>query len=737
MDVFNIGSPFGEAGFFRKLYGLFERLCEADAFLTDEDMSVLTRLLPLRAVWLDSCAGGGELYRDTITQLPSRYRRVIAVVDGTVALALASMAVFLVHNARHWSAVVVDLVDRAAYHFDSNPASGHARLARQMAVNLHSCGIIDDPEMVTTMAFNQRQTQCGLFVLLLARTLDDLMRAAEPGTSRAELVATALHNAADDDIVVELRQSLAKRVHHALLVAYNARPDAGDIESADQRRVLGDLCCRSAARSLLTRGEPTTAQLVCALDALVPRYERITMHTQDADVSVVGAAALAAIRAASLCVVSVRDSRTDTVVALALVVNRGIIDAGEMDTNQRPLMFTSTNAARLPAMAACIAALDADVRRRAHRFARCTSPVVLPVLILSWWAEMGRVVDMATLADEVDRAHSVLSSCGVDDVRLDWFFRQMISQTFDAGHEALAALENELDQTDPVVAVRVNLCAAISPVVVAAEHMRALNDDEKRINARISEERTRVVSLIRRFAPQRWRRRMDASAIRSLYFRLARNNVSQQRIVLDAVHSFIRLCREATATVYRSCGTSVVEPFAVTVIDALCQHWPAMWIAGGKAVRSSSATYNEELGRLLDDPTIDVPIYVCPVAVCRLASNESGMLWTVERYISMIDLPGEVATGKILPTAPDSLSYTATVDLAALGGYATMVTGGAVVDEPELGTADMSFPLIVKAHTLDTVEMQAPLVQERVAHATPAAEAVAAPVVTNMEEDLW
>lgn len=734
MDVFNIGSRFGEAGFFRKLYALFERLCAPDAFLTDEDMSALTRLLPLRAVWLDSCAGGGEMYRDVITQLPSRYRRVIAVVDGHVALALSSMAVFLVHDARHWSAVVVDLIDRVAHHFDSNPASGHARLARQMGVNLHSCGIIDDPEMTTTMAFNQRQTQCGLFVLLIARTLDDALREADGGTSRADMIATAMHNAADDDIVVELRQSLARRVHHALLIAYNARAEAGDVESADQRRVLGELCCRSAARALLTRGEPTTAQLVCTLDALIPRYERVMLHTQDADVAVLGAASVAAIRSASLCVVAIRDARTDTIAAVALVVNRG--HRADMETNQRPLLFTSANAARLPAMAACIEALDADARRRTHRFARCTSPVVLPVLILAWWAEMGRVVDMATLGDEVDRTHEILAACGVDDVRVDWFFRQMISQTFDAGHEALSALENEVDQTDPVVAVRVNLCAAISPVVIAAEQIRALNDDEKRINARISEERHRVVSLIRRFAPQRWRRRMDAATIRSLYYRMARENAAHQRIVLDEVHSFIRLCREATATVYRSCGTSVVEPFAVTVIDALCQQWPALWIADGVAVRASSPTYNEALSRLLDDPSPHVDIYMCPVAVCRISSTENGTTCAVERYISMFDLPAEVAAGKILPTAPDLLGYTPTVDLAALGGYATMATGGGA-SEPELSAVDMRFPLIMGAHTLPSVEMQVPLVQERVVEAPPVAEPAAPVAATNMEEDMW
>ena len=254
MDVFNIGKESGSPEFYSALASLESRLSDIDAFLTSDDLEILSRLYPFRYVSVMNTKSTQQLCTVKDAPLSIAFSRAISVSPRGKEIVYSSSQsiIAIIYEQNHYSVVVIDVIDRVAFHFDSNPTPAHWSSADLFVKNLVRAGILASNEIVFRQYFAQTRPQCGIFAFMIAEKLESNFWRNSPEDRRGKFL-DALKCSASVDAAIAFRVGLVNRVNYALIVLYNARPGLPE-ESPEQARVLGELCNRAAMTRMINEG---------------------------------------------------------------------------------------------------------------------------------------------------------------------------------------------------------------------------------------------------------------------------------------------------------------------------------------------------------------------------------------------------------------------------------------------------------------------------------------------------
>lgn len=632
MDIFNIGARFGSLEFFKRLHELMEDLLEPARFLTTVQMEILARLIPMRHVGLLFSPLTYRLRLPECTELPRDYDYFLRLdrdADEPVMFAVAEVLVVLLSDASHFSALVLDMVDRVAYHFDSFPDSGHGAIAAATCASLARLGALASAELGGCVHFRQRDTECGLYVLMAATNIEQAMM--QRGTTpRAVAIMDALRASADPDAVLQVRMALEKRISWTFLLLYNARPDNTQPESLEQKTVLGPACNRVAVQRLCKNYQPSMAQLVAALELLSPAGMSVFAVTLNAESRI------------ELSPEQCTEARRSRYTLFTSATADGVVEHAFVmitrDEQQPPLLFVPAHrrddrrtAHWLPQLARQLGAVQAEIG--VEGFSRTDSTAALPLMILQWWSANGILVADEDLGDRTLQLARRLPIPGVrrPDDGHDWFYRQLIAVTLDAGYRLLLEreqLRQELGpaQVDPFDAVRQALGHA--PLAMRSDFIehRQREAEQVEVMDKLGECVETAIDLVNLHAPPRWKLGETEAELRQLYYYHERTHLIGQQ-VWSAVTRVVNLARRAADVLGRVHGPRLA---IMPLIAALYRAWPVglmlpLGLDGALVgVPFAGDQFEDGITYMLDQkPGDPLPLLLCPVLAL-----EHGDLYT-------------------------------------------------------------------------------------------------------------
>jgi len=611
MDAFNIAASIGSNDFAGKLVRLYQTLMQQAAFIDDEQFQILMRLKPVHRVSVLYPLLGQSLHTTDELVMPAALRHLVCTLHGMLAFAYTEALAIVLYEHSHYSVLLVDLVGKAAFHFDSYPMAGHRRIAALSAQKLAMLGVLpadtwDTPVAVYTEHM-QQVTNCAIFVLLCLQQLDVELAALPlhaPVGDRRVAFQAAMRRASCDVTAAELRAEYVTRLHHATWLIDNAvLAQAPDIIDAVQ--VTGELCARASMRSFLLEGKPS-APLVCeTLRHAIPGGMALGLHALDADSTgaVQDARVIDSIRKQPLVWVPV-SSRRNGLEMSALLVNC------PEDSQVRSVLFISDEVIG-SSVRRCIDQLTAAVGAICYivpsAVARGVVCGILPLMILSWWIRTnhdpkdddGDQALPCLLATATRQACAAIATGHRSNSSrfVDWFFAQMLSVMLDDGHRTLAAVVASVASDRLQSAAMLEMISRMSGL----EGMRIAN--ASMVTSRIALNRvetTRLgemvdafMAMVPRYRPRLWQYTTDPEALIMLYVYALGNE--EMRHVRDEFARIIAVARAAVATV-PECVSSVCFTLA-PVFGELMTSWPTLFIVSRPVAEGA-------VGIKLSDPTL-------------------------------------------------------------------------------------------------------------------------------------
>lgn len=651
MDVFGVSMEFGSTELYLMLNTLTETLSQKAAFLTDTQMAVLGRMVPRHLVATVCTPSTNKLFYAACTELPTEYRALVRMgttADGepVVAMCVAEVLVVALHGENHYSALVLDMVAREAYHFDSQPDCGHEELAESACATLHRLGVLVTPDVVESVSFHQPSTQCGLYVHLLASDLEEALCTHGIG-DRSDTIKMTMRTSCSPTRAADLRFEYMRRTQHAFMLLYNAGSDL--VESAEQAGALGPLCKRAALRALCKTYSPTSDQMMAALDWLVPTGLPVVTHRMPVGTDVIGEHAAQTVRASQFCLFTlVARGAVDCVESALLMVARG--------GDRRPVLFVPSGA--LPAetsatVNAILACFGADrVELNSGGWCSTRSSAALPFLLLSWWGMYGSGVATDELADELCNAakQAQLPWRRCVDTGRDWMFRQLVAVALADGHARLVHAEDSMRRgdaesrgirtqydEDPLAVVHKALTKATVPLVAAVASARTRSECTANDMAALEDAVDELTQLASLKAPPRWNWSAGVDEVRKLYYYMVRKHLSSTKVVEQAE----ALIRAARRVIYDHDNSDGVQTTVTPVLDYLLATWPFLLV--GEAMNTdhhvsfspADPAYGDAVAALLnrrpDDP---IQLVLCPVVLVH--GQRAASLISMAKAVDMM-----------------------------------------------------------------------------------------------------
>lgn len=574
MDIFNAGAVFGSESLDYLLCRLVEVLGVPSQFLPDVHMEIMSRLIPAKHLAILCTPYTNKLCQPNCPALPLEYAQMIrmsatpATDSEPIAMAVAEVVVVVMCNSMHFSGMVLDLVDRVYYRFDSFPDSGHAALQHEMATNLTRMHVLMQAEPAGTVDFVQPETECGIYVLAMAIKLEEAL-ANRNGNDRGETIMGAMQLATDPVQVREVRGHLCNHMHELFLLLHSAKSPKA--ESLAQESVLGPMCSRRALRGLFMENKPTVEQLVQALCLVAPPSRTVVMHRMKAGGTVVGAEAAARLLGASLGLVVMLDKDLTRVVGAFLTMSR--------TEDRPPLVFVPTGLTVQPVLASLEAVTKAiggrRVEIRVDGFSCTNISAALPLMILSWWAMNGIGVSEDELPEKVVATAARVCNPTVrrPNSGHDWFFRQLVANSLNEGFRRIAPMY-QASRNDPTLAraldaVRDLLCLDANSAIARIGERQRRDEALDALLDRLADSVDAVLDYAKLHAPWRWALE-DSNSLKTLYLEIVEKHLSYKRLV-ELTDTAIRVARDVSQMMDTESGAF---EYIAMMVRALYRQWP-------------------------------------------------------------------------------------------------------------------------------------------------------------------
>lgn len=630
MDVFSICAPFGTEAFFSALRDLHSRLVQPDAFLTENDIDVLGRLLTFRHVAIAPMHATKQLCTKKFAAQPLCLNSALVpdAATGVPLFAHAPLLLLVLVGGNHFSSIIVDLVDREAHRFDSHPTAEHRQLAVNVLHNLHALGLIQRTEFTESLCFNQPSTQCGVYALRLACDLEHWY--AERLTDlapRASQLVEVLDGASDSKLVRDLRAELAMRVDSARACTVNAEPTRFDSagvaqtpapEGGQQANALGPYAARAPLFALCTAGMvPSALALTVIADRLPANYVP-GLHEMALSTTTVSELAARTLGEKSISLVLVT---TDTgIVACATMLMRAADNLLHLLMPASPIY-----SAALPALNAVAHATGARVINVHPRAPSGVWPASLGLAAVRAAARKtppprpgligAEALELCMRSRPWESAHSTALASD------DWLFRAVLAEALHSGHVSIQRIL-DANAADPLRAVQLALGTAAtgsdSAVQLSASTRDLLSELHRKAQA--------LCECAKLHAPMRRRRNCDSGAMHGVYTAIGAS--AEARTVLSLLHAMLCVARSVGAP-------HLVYRIVSQACDSVLQMWPACFVMfrdGEITLTPSGSSAGHEVLMAALRGECEHPVAMCPVALIDGASER------VLRVVSVTEL---------------------------------------------------------------------------------------------------
>lgn len=660
MDVFNIGRASGTHEFYSAIASLESRLSEINAFLTSDDLEMLSRLLPFRYVLVMNTKSTQQLCTVKDSPLSIGFSRAFSISHRANEIQYCSVQsiVALIYAQNHYSVVVIDVVERIAYHFDSHPTTVHWSAMTLFVQNLVREGILTTDELAFRQYFVQTRPQCGIFAFMIAYRLEHNFWKNAP-IERRDKFLDALKSSASVDDAIKFRVELVNRVNYALIVLYNARSGLTQ-ESPEQSGVLGELCNRAAMTNLVNQGMLSE---VCMMEVTktLTSSDIFTLHIIDTSMSYISDETNETIRKKSAVVILIRQSNLIcyTTMIVRLKTNEFVLFLSEMIPSQ---------------CAQCIDALQRKFQPRIINIdparVHYTMPAVLPILLWEWNNVMQRDCSFENLCDQL----SSMPRLGVHAISTnnDIVYCNALAVALNSAYTRLTAATNAMDGTqtsiDIVRRALANACCDMRNRVFAQrEIMRQEYTDTRTLENEIDS----LIAFSKSHAPLRWRQTTNIHSIRCVYYKTLDDSYAPLKLI-DMLAGVLKLARELFLSPNMQ---PILETLLHPLLEELHTTWPVMIFCHDEEICAVSPSvesdlYHSALVNLLSPP-IDATEYVlfCPVAL--FTSDTSPSVLTFVKYIDIFEMQRLNTQGLLMKQNPSTLIADTRIDLKFLGGRAS------------------------------------------------------------------
>lgn len=656
MDIFNIGKASGTPEFFFALTSLESRLSDPNAYLTSDDLEILSRLIPYRSLIVMTTSATQRLFTFDNEPLPISFSRLISLSPDTdeIAFSAVQLIVAIIYAEKHYSVVVVDLVDRTARHFDSNPTTMHVKYATTFMKNLHRVGMLAHDTFASRNYFVQDCAQCGIFPFLIARELCTSFSAIPP-KSRESCITEALDRSTSTQLAMEFRVELVNRINYALIVLYNARPGLS-AESSEQELCLGSMCNRKSLCALINDGT-ISEQLYLNVFKYIQSSDDIKWHTFDVEITTI-----------TQHVVDIF-VKAETLVLFFRHENR--ICYATCMTQPSPLTFEIAVTDQIPPM--CKKLLGAlqtvfnfvQLRVDPAR-AYGTMPASMPMTMYEWVKATKGECSVGTLSEKL-HGFPMLQRRPMTLIH-DIVYRQALAISLHTAYEKLlfvadCTTKNETS-VDVVRRALASACCDMRNQIIAS---RQIVHQQHQLIQLLAEKVDFLIGLSKNNAPERWCDTSNVHTIRSVYYKTF-DEPRIPKLMNTYLAELLVIARDLFSA---DCMLPTLETLLHPLLEELHRSWPIMIFHHDEDMKSVSPKcqlYSSVIrGILRYDKDKGECILFCPVALLHYEKHDKRV--TFVKYIDIFEMQKLRASDEIMGTNID-MSEHVPAKLSFLGGRA-------------------------------------------------------------------